>query len=119
MSAIVRKIKSKDEYEILKNKVKNDNHSLLSPSYGVYKNGKVIGVCSYKALPLVEIWLDPEDCKPRDTLEFMRQMEAIIDADGAPGYVMPILTNSPGTPFFEKLGYKQLIDHNLWYRLLR
>ena len=119
MSTIVRKIKTKDEWITLNNKVKESGHDLLNPTYGVYKDGKAIGACSYKALPLLEIWLDAENCKPRDTLEFMRQIEAIIDADGSPGYVMPILKTSPGTPYFEKLGFHKYDDHTLWYRYLR
>jgi hypothetical protein len=85
-----------------------DNHGVLAPTHCILKNGEIVGYLSVGGIPLVNLWLDSQQVKARDTLEVMAKGEDMAREMGWEHYITPCDPKSPLYRFVSKLGYQVL-----------
>ncbi len=98
-----------------------DGHSCVLPTLTMQRSGRTIGAVSFGAVCLVIPWFHTRDCKPRDSVEFIRQMEAHA-RDTLPAWhhgLFCVPFGKPFEPFMAKLGYQSAGTFNLGFKKVR
>jgi len=82
-----------------------DRHGSVMITHGIYKDGEVVGSFSYNQIPLVLAWFHSKDCKVRDLLDAINNMEEIMKKDGTIIFAIDCPDDSPVAHYMGKLGF--------------
>lgn len=86
-----------------------DGHATILPTHVMVKSGVIIGAVSIGAMVLALPWFHTRECKPRDSMFFIKAMEdfgARTIPREFPGLVcVPFVPHSPFHPYMARLGY--------------
>lgn len=95
-----------------------DGHSCVLPTQVMVRDGCIVGAVSFGAVCLVIPWFHTTACKPRDSVEFIRQMEAHARRTLPPGHpgVVCVPFGPPFEPFMARLGYHSGGRFNLGFK---
>lgn len=113
----VRPIRSKEQLDVLNAAAKADGHVLVRPSHGVWRCGTVVGALGVATMPMVNVWLDSQQCDVRESMQVLAVFEALV-ADKAPAICVPCRPTSPLHHYLEKLGYKNNGEFTLFTKEL-
>jgi len=115
----VRKITTKEEFELASKAASSDEHLMVNPNVAFWKGGEIIGCASLFNIPIVSYWLD-SDQGPKESLQAISQCEAILSGGLGVNYFFAATgDDSPYKRALEEhLGYKSLGHLNMYSKNL-
>ena len=95
-----------------------DNHTVLSPTHIMVRDGKLIGYLSLNGLPTVHAWFDSGHKHALDSLKMIEHGETIFRQQGVRNFAVACAEQSPFAPHMERMGFKKLGTTVLWMKTL-
>jgi hypothetical protein len=107
---------TKEEFDILRELAREDNHAVFYPTEVIWKGGQRVGWFSVGAMPTVWAWMSTRRMKIRDSLQAINTVEAVCRRTGSPGVFLPCDEKSPFFPYLEKIGYVDLGKFHFFFK---
>lgn len=104
----LKPISSREELEALERAAAADNHSVLAPTHLVVRGGDIVGYASIGGIPILNVWVDSQRVKARESAYLLNAAENVAAATGVRRILLPCSQESPFHPLIEKLGYTRL-----------
>ncbi len=105
----LRRIRSKEEYDLALKLAKEDNDGVMLPTHVVEKNGEIVGAASLNLVPVVMLWHSSTKVGARDSLMLKPQYDALMEErTGGKTYAILCNKNSPYNPAMKSLGYQSV-----------
>lgn len=93
-----------------------DNHFPIAPTHIVWKEGQIGGYASVGGCPTIHAWSNSKCMKAIDSLRCLRFFEQLAIKKGYAEVVVPVHKDSPFFTLFERLGYKNVMETNVFWK---
>lgn len=111
-------LKTKEEFDTLLVKAKEDNHSTLWPTHLARDGKEIVGYLSVCKAPVVSLWLHSQKVKVRDSLHILSVIETLAQEKGFNQAIIPCASISPLLPYMEAFGFTNIGDTKLFIKNL-
>ena len=86
---------------------KADAHRVVGATHLILQEDRVVGYVSLGGIPLMNVWVDKDRVKVRDSLSLMQAAEAVM-AEQHAAVMTPCMESSPFHSLMPALGYEAL-----------
>lgn len=93
------------DVELLEKLAREDNHSVIAPSFTVVKEQSVVGYIGI--VPSVVVWMGTHKTNVRDSLSLMNSFENYLAMQGQQVIGVPCVEESPYLKYLPEAGYLQ------------
>lgn len=107
-----------EEFETLSQRAKEDGHAAIAPTHVMLKGNDIVGYMSVNGLPCVLWWMDSKATGVVDSSRAIREMENALRFNGATGYLMPCMKDSPYYEHMERAGYQKVCETVVFFKPL-
>ncbi len=103
----LRRIRSEADLAEVELAAKADAHRVVGATHLILQEDRVVGYVSLGGIPLMNVWVDKDRVKVRDSLGLMQAAEAIL-AEHHGAVMTPCMESSPFHKLMPGLGYETL-----------
>lgn len=113
--AHLRRLRSTSELESVRALAAAQNHPCLLPTHAIWKAGNIVGHLSIGQIPIVFGHLSMTDLAARESFHLINTAEDLV-FDRSRLVVFPVGSTSPFHPLMEDMGFRNLINTDLFVK---
>jgi Xaa-Pro aminopeptidase len=106
--AQIRPVRSAEELQALEKAAAADDHTVIAATHLITKGKEIVGYASIGGLVMVNVWMDSQRLKARESCHLINTIENIAANGGARALCVPCAAHSPFYPLMPGLGYSRL-----------
>lgn len=112
---LIRRIRSKEEAQLILKCAAEDNDGIGLPTHVVIKNNEIVGAASLNVLSVLMAWNHSKKISPRDSIQIKHAYDAIMEekTNGLP-YIVLCNKMSPYNGVMKSLGYTPIWETEIF-----
>ena len=116
----LKRIKDAEEFNLLVELAKKDNHGAYVPTHVLWKGGNRLGYFSVGSpgVPIIFAWLDQDKVSPRESFNLINLIENFVALSGAVAVSFPVPKSSPFHDLMPSMGYTDAGTYTFWVKNL-